>query len=138
MTAKTPPPRTEAVVVMPPALGPSDLAGLVGSRLCHDLISPLGAIGNGLELLSLTGGSGGSELSLVSDSVASATGRLRFFRIAYGGGAQEGALARREIVAILTDLTRGSRLRIDWDIAEPRPRSAVKRAFLAVQCLETA
>lgn len=140
MTGRTLPRRAEAVAVPPPGIGPADLAGLVGSRLCHDLISPLGAIGNGLELLSLTGGgggSGGTELALVSDSVASATARLRFCRIAYGGGAQDGAMARREIVAILADLVRGSRLRVDWDIPEPRPRSAVKRAFLALQCLET-
>ena len=30
---------------------PLDFAGLLGSRICHDLISPVGAIGNGLELL---------------------------------------------------------------------------------------
>jgi hypothetical protein len=36
-----------------------DLAALVGSRICHDLISPIGAIGNGVELLTLAGGAQG-------------------------------------------------------------------------------
>ena len=35
-----------------------DLSALVSARLCHDLISPMGAIGNGLELLQLAGGAG--------------------------------------------------------------------------------
>ena len=33
----------------------SHLAGLIGPRICHDLISPIGAIHNGLELISLSG-----------------------------------------------------------------------------------
>ena len=37
------------------SIAPEDLAVLLGSRLCHDLVSPLGAIGNGLELLELSG-----------------------------------------------------------------------------------
>jgi len=32
-----------------------DLNALLGSRICHDLISPLGAIGNGVELLTMSG-----------------------------------------------------------------------------------
>lgn len=34
---------------------PLDLSALIGSRICHDLISPLGAIANGVELMALTG-----------------------------------------------------------------------------------
>ena len=41
-----------------PDLVAPDLVALVASRLCHDLISPLGAIGNGVELLSLSGSAG--------------------------------------------------------------------------------
>ena len=44
------------------------LATLVGSRLCHDLISPVGAIQNGLELLALSGGGATSpEMALISE-----------------------------------------------------------------------
>lgn len=38
-----------------------DLTALLGSRICHDLISPLGAIGNGVELLSMAGTAGGRK-----------------------------------------------------------------------------
>ena len=47
----------------------ADLAGLVGSRLCHDLISPIGAIGNGLELLELSGSAPTEEIALIRASV---------------------------------------------------------------------
>ena len=50
----------------PPAGGPAmsapDLSALVSARLCHDLISPMGAIGNGLELMQLAGTPGAAEL----------------------------------------------------------------------------
>mgnify|MGYP000296592635 CR=1 FL=1 len=45
------------------------LNDLIGSRICHDLISPIGAIGNGVELLGLTGPPS-PEVRLIADSVA--------------------------------------------------------------------
>ena len=59
-----------------------DLAALVGSRICHDLISPIGAIGNGVELLALTDGDTGAEMELISESVQNASARIRYLRIA--------------------------------------------------------
>jgi histidine phosphotransferase ChpT len=61
-----------------------DLAALIGSRICHDLISPIGAIGNGVELLLMEASGKGPELSLISESVAAANARIRFFRVAFG------------------------------------------------------
>ena len=54
-----------------------DITGLVGARICHDLISPIGAIGNGIELLGLTGVAPGPEMQLISDSAAGAQARVR-------------------------------------------------------------
>lgn len=114
-----------------------DFAALIGSRICHDLISPLGAIGNGVELLSMSGAGGGPELALIADSVANANARIRFFRIAYGAAGDQ-TLGRAEIVSVLDDLSRGGRLTLHWIPTEPQPRGAVRLAFLALQCLETA
>ena len=50
-----------------------DIPGLLGARLCHDLISPVGAISNGLELLQLSGDLNGPERDLIADSAASAS-----------------------------------------------------------------
>ncbi|MEO0403208.1 MAG: histidine phosphotransferase, partial [Pseudomonadota bacterium] len=61
-----------------------NLAALIGSRICHDLISPIGAINNGLELLGMSDQRDGPEIDLISESVENASARIRFFRIAYG------------------------------------------------------
>ncbi|AVO39487.1 histidine phosphotransferase family protein [Pukyongiella litopenaei] len=114
-----------------------NLAALIGSRICHDLISPIGAITNGLELLDLTGATQGPEMELIADSVGNAGARIRFFRIAYGR-ADDQMISRAEIVSVLDDMGRGGRLRVDWSPADPLPRSEVRLAFLALQCFETA
>ncbi|MFT7594345.1 MAG: histidine phosphotransferase ChpT [Paracoccaceae bacterium] len=114
-----------------------NLAALIGSRICHDLISPIGAISNGLELLDLAGGAQGPEMDLIADSVGDAGARIRFFRIAYGA-ASEQMLGRAEVVSVLDDMLRGARLKVQWAPLDPQPRAEVRLAFLALQCLETA
>ena len=61
-----------------------NIGALIGSRICHDLISPIGAINNGLELLSMSDERDGPEFDLITESVGNASARIRFFRIAYG------------------------------------------------------
>ena len=115
-----------------------DLAALVSSRICHDLISPIGAINNGLELLGMSGQAhDGPEMSLIAESVMNASARIRFFRIAYGA-TSEHEIGRAEVVAILNDLMDSGRLNVEWGPLEAQPRNAVRLAFLAIQCMETA
>ena len=114
-----------------------DLATLIGSRICHDLISPIGAIDNGLELLNMSGSVEGPELELIQQSVGSASARIRFFRIAFGAAGDQ-MVGPSEITSILRDLYDSSRLELDWTPADPQPRSSVRLAFLGVLCLETA
>ncbi len=115
-----------------------DLAALVGSRLCHDLISPLGAIGNGVELLTMTGLGQSPELQLIAQSVASANARIKFFRIAFGQARGGHWLARAEVVSVLEAMSQGGRLQIEWQVGGDQPRALVKLAFLSVLCLEQA
>lgn len=115
-----------------------DLTAALGSRICHDLISPLGAIGNGVELLMMSGEGHGPEIALIEESVANANARIRFFRIAYGLAGPGQSVARGEIRSILDDLTRGGRFTVDWQVAGDAARTEVKLAFLALQCMETA
>ena len=115
-----------------------DLAALLGSRICHDLISPIGAISNGLELLMMDGSQGGPEMVLISESVANANARIRFFRVAYGIAQAEQHMGRPEVQSILSDLMRGGRLQIDWQSDQDLMRREVKIAFLLIQCLESA
>jgi histidine phosphotransferase ChpT len=115
-----------------------DLTALIGSRICHDLISPIGAIGNGVELLVMDGGGNSPEIALISESVANANALIRFFRIAFGGAGGDQRIARTEVAAILADMLRGGRLSIDWQSEADLARRDVKLAFLLIQCLESA
>ncbi|MEX3315380.1 histidine phosphotransferase family protein [Sulfitobacter sp. PS-8MA] len=116
-----------------------DLPALIGSRICHDLISPIGAINNGLELLNMsgTGAAPGPELDLIGQSVESASARVRFFRIAFGAAGEQ-SMGNGEIISILRDLFAGTRFEVEWQIDAPQPRSAVRMSFLALLCLESA
>jgi histidine phosphotransferase ChpT len=113
-----------------------DFSALIGSRICHDLVNPIGAIGNGVELMLLDGAAQGPELTLIAASVANASARIRFFRIAFGASGDQ-RVARSEVLSILSDVTQGARLRIDWTSGTDLARSEVRLAFLAIQCFET-
>ncbi|MEJ6401830.1 histidine phosphotransferase family protein [Yoonia sp. 2307UL14-13] len=115
-----------------------DLAALVGSRICHDLISPIGAIGNGIELLALTGGSAPAEMDLITDSVENANARIRFFRIAFGSAGEGQMVGTSEVQGILRDIAAGTRFEYDWQVAVEQPRPMVRCAFLMLLCVETA
>lgn len=114
-----------------------NLAELVGSRICHDLISPIGAVTNGLELLDMVGSARGPEMDLITGSVASAGARIRFFRVAFGA-ASDHPLGRTEISQLLSDIQNAGRVRVHWAPSDAVPRSLVKLAFLATMCCESA
>ena len=70
-----------------------DLAALLCSRVCHDLISPVGAIVNGLEVLEEEKDEATKEfaLDLIKSSAGTASKKLQFCRIAFGAaGSAEG------------------------------------------------
>ena len=67
-----------------------DLAALLCSRVCHDIISPVGAINNGLELLD-EGGADSDALDLIRTSALNASVRLKFARLAFGASGSVGA-----------------------------------------------
>lgn len=116
----------------------ADLVALVGSRLCHDLISPLGAIGNGVELLTMSGMGRSPEVQLIAESVAAANARIKFFRIAFGQASAEQRLGAPEITAVMAEMSRGGRLQYRWEASGDQPRRLVKLVFLALLCLEPA
>lgn len=71
-------------------LGGPDLAALLCSRVCHDVISPVGAINNGLELLD-EGAADADALDLIRTSALNASVRLKFARLAFGASGSVGA-----------------------------------------------
>lgn len=114
------------------------LADLIGSRLCHDLSNPLGAIGNGVELLDLTGSAKGPEMDLIRDAVADALARVKFFRLAFGYAGPDHITSAREARTTIEALFRGSRITVSWKPQDDLPRRQVKLAYLMMLCAETA
>ncbi len=75
------------------SLDPLDLAALLCSRVCHDVISPVGAIANGLEVLESEKDPDmrGFAMDLIKKSTAVASARLQFCRLAFGAAGSAGA-----------------------------------------------
>lgn len=77
----------------PITIGALDLAALLCSRVCHDLISPVGAIVNGLEVLEENKDEETKvfALDLITKSAGQASAKLQFCRLAFGAAGSAGA-----------------------------------------------
>ena len=77
----------------PTALGDLDLAALVSSRICHDVINPVAAISNGLEMLAEEPDQAmrDAAMDLIRKSAAQASAKLQFARLAFGAAGSAGA-----------------------------------------------
>jgi len=116
----------------------NDLNALISARICHDLISPLGAIGNGIELLTMSGQGSSPEIALIAESVENANARIRFFRVAFGTAHADVEISQNEVQSILRDSFRNNRIKVNWQVDGALARADIKLAFLVVQCLENA
>jgi len=89
---------------------------LLASRLCHDLISPVGAINNGVELMSEEDAEFVKDASaLIAQSAKRAGAKLQFYRFAYGaGGAGGGSPMPKELIAGILE---GGKVACDWPSA---------------------
>jgi histidine phosphotransferase ChpT len=108
-----------------------DFASLLCSRLCHDLLSPVGALNNGLELLA-------DEhdpemrarcLELLNESAKASANKLKFFRLAFGaaGGFGEMVDAREARAAIEGLFGENHRVKLGWLVEDTTlPKPAIK------------
>lgn len=109
----------------------TDLAALLCSRLCHDMLSPVGALSNGLELLAEETDPEMRQrcLELLEQSAKISTDKLKFFRLAYGaaGGFGE-AVPVDEAKAVIDALASDAKgVTLNWAIEGPNlPKPAVK------------
>ncbi|WBU60975.1 histidine phosphotransferase family protein [Paracoccus albus] len=118
------------------------LVSLVGSRLCHDLVSPLGAIGNGIELLQMVkeqaGESEAPEMQLIEQALQAARARIDGFRVAFGSAASGQKISASDFAALVRNLCVSTELQITLHNDLAQPRSDVKMVLLALMCLESA
>ena len=92
----------------------TDLAALLCSRVCHDIISPVGAINNGLELLD-EGGADEDAMNLIRTSARNASARLQFARIAFGAAGSAGMqIDTGDAEAVATAYLRNEKPDLEW------------------------
>ena len=108
-----------------------DLASLLCSRLCHDLLSPVGALNNGIELLADEQDPEMRErcLELLAESAKASANKLKFFRLAFGAGGGFGdEIDTHEAKAALEGLYGADRhIELGWIVAaEKLPKGAIK------------
>ncbi len=90
---------------------------LMVSHICHDLVSPVGAISNGIEFIEEMGDSVGADaLSLISNSCNQASVNLQCFRLAYGGAGSSGNITYGDIQSAFGNYIEGGRARLHWNI----------------------
>ncbi len=89
---------------------------LLCSRLCHDLISPVMAINNGMELMAEDSGTMADDIrDLLTMSAGSAAAKLQFYRIAYGLGGQSAApVGLAEAGRLARGMVEDGKIDIDW------------------------
>lgn len=122
---------------LPGGVDVATLTALVASRICHDLVNPLGAVTNGIELLELSG-KGGEEMALISGAASQALARIEMLRLALGAAAPGQVTALRTIRKTLKTLGEGARLTRLWDPDTDPERPEAKRVLLAMLCAESA
>jgi histidine phosphotransferase ChpT len=97
----------------------TDLAAMLCSRVCHDLINPVGAIGNGLEVLAdptQTAMAEGAQ-ELIANSAKHARAKLEFARLAYGASSTAGTdLDTRECERVARLFFEIEKADLDWQV----------------------
>ncbi len=121
---------------------------LLASRICHDLVSPVGAINNGVEFMEEMGDDPEQRkeaLGLISHSASQASAKLMAFRIAYGAGGRDGNVKPEDVQKAFSQLIAGDgKISQTWDPygnlgPKPLPYAYCKMLMctmmLAMECL---
>jgi len=114
----------------PIVLEPLDLAALLCSRVCHDLISPVGAIMNGIEVMEDDSDEETKTfaMDLIKKSAKTASAKLQFCRIAFGAAGSAGAqIDTGDAEKVARGMLEDDKIKIGWNL--PRallPKNRVK------------
>lgn len=115
-----------------------DLSATIASRICHDLVSPIGAIVNGVDLIREIGGADVSdELGMISQSADRASSLLQYYRIAFGAAdPQATAIARSTLFDLSSRLIKTPRVMMEWpNMGGPEfSRAEAKLLFQMLLC----
>ncbi len=111
-----------------------EILELLASRICHDLISPVGAVHNGVEFLEEMGIEGGQEaVGLIAHSAQMAAARLQAFRMAYGAGGRDPNIKPEDVHKIFDDLiSTDGKITQDWDPHGPMGHDEIPLGFCKI------
>lgn len=119
---------------------------LMASRICHDIISPVGAVNNGVEFMREMGPDSADEaLELISYSASQAAAKLQAFRMAYGAGGRDPNIKPEDVQRAFSSLISAEgKIRQVWDPFGPLGPTLLPHAYckmlmcslmLAMECL---
>jgi len=113
----------------------TDLSAKLVSRICHDLVSPIGAIVNGVDLVrEIGGGDVDAELAMISQSSVRASGLLQYYRIAFGAASEDSEVSRNALRDQAISFIGSPRIVVDWT-SDNGPHLARPLARLLYQML---
>ena len=120
-----------------------EFAALMVSRVCHDLVGPLGAVVNGMEVLEdeRDAAMRADAIKLVTMSADQALARIQFMRIAFGAAGSAGAeLDLGEIGRLIEGLLQGGKVQLTWNVpraywAKDWAKLLMNATLLAADCL---
>jgi histidine phosphotransferase ChpT len=126
----------------PGQLDGPELASLIAAKLCHDFISPSGAIMSGLDLLNDPSSQDMRDdaIGLITDSAKKMVALVQFCRVAFGAATTAERFTADELKALVDGVTAGGRATIAWnigssDFGKPQARALVNLAYLTAAAL---
>lgn len=118
------------------------LAALVAGKLCHDFISPAGAISSGLDLLKdpTAQDMRDDAMGLIEASARKMVSLVGFARVAFGASTSAERFSGAELGELVAGMTEGGRATVDWrvdggDFSKPQARALVNLAYLTAAAL---
>lgn len=121
---------------------PQELAAWVSAKLCHDFISPAGAIVSGLDLLDDPTAQDMREdaMALISQSAKKLVSLVHFARVAFGAATTSEKFSGVELQRLVAGMIEGGRATMDWkvdagDFTKPQARALINLAWLTTAAL---
>lgn len=124
-------------------LTPASLAALLCARICHDLVSPVGALGAAIEVFDDDDNVDMREdaLDLIRSSSKQAAAKLQFLRLAFGaGGSAPGVLGTDDLKKLIDGVYENAKATLSWQVSakgldKPSGRLLLNLVMLAVQAV---
>lgn len=110
----------------------AELAAYVAAKLCHDFVSPSGAIMSGLDLLNDPTAQDMREdaLGLIQQSATKLVALVHFCRVAFGAATSSERFTGDELYGLVAGMVQGGRATLDWRVTEPEFSKPAARALI--------